>query len=468
VVTVNETPALPHTDDPFELLGVEPPLGELDLRRAYVRLIKRFRPERAPEEFKRIQRAYELAQTRLHWSIYEIPESADDEARGPSEVERQAETGEERARISSPEEVVPALVDRRPVPGDVFENLSPDLVLDIAGHPALGWAALRDQPERWGALELFSLRLQTLLMDGEIDRALDEIGDAAVRRDLLEVPALEHVVSRALVGCAWSASSRADDLYAAMAEPATSDGLAPDLFREIRDLAPVWRELHQEHECPPLRRFVELFPSVGHGYRQQLLEDLAGALSHQRLEIVHALDRMQRANPRLLAYMHQITDGMVYGEDLAYDNLERREQEYIAYAMLRVERQLRPGESQGSATLRWWLYGMLALGGWMVIGGVGGMIIAAAGFAGVSVYESVSQLRRSQRAARERVADAVVETGLSPDRMLEWSAHAGGREAESFGFVRGIAGDLALHTLARLARIARMWSREPAGYGFPA
>src|SRR5687767_12441104 len=66
-----DRPVLPDSKDPFELLGVTPPTTALELRRAYVRLSKQFRPERAPEEFKRIRRAYEGALTRLHWSIYE-------------------------------------------------------------------------------------------------------------------------------------------------------------------------------------------------------------------------------------------------------------------------------------------------------------------------------------------------------------------------------------------------------------
>ena len=66
-----DRPVLPDSQDPFELLGVTPPTTALELRRAYVRLSKQFRPERAPEECKRIRRAYEGALTRLHWSIYE-------------------------------------------------------------------------------------------------------------------------------------------------------------------------------------------------------------------------------------------------------------------------------------------------------------------------------------------------------------------------------------------------------------
>jgi hypothetical protein len=45
--------------DPFTLLGVRPGTPEADIKRAYARLIRRFKPEHAPEQFRRIRAAYE-------------------------------------------------------------------------------------------------------------------------------------------------------------------------------------------------------------------------------------------------------------------------------------------------------------------------------------------------------------------------------------------------------------------------
>ena len=47
--------------DPFDLLGAEPGADEKTLKRAYMRLIRKYRPEHAPEQFKRIREAYEFA-----------------------------------------------------------------------------------------------------------------------------------------------------------------------------------------------------------------------------------------------------------------------------------------------------------------------------------------------------------------------------------------------------------------------
>jgi hypothetical protein len=54
-------------DDPFQLLGVEPPVSEQDLKRAYTRLIRRFKPEHHPEQFRRVREAYEAALERAKW-----------------------------------------------------------------------------------------------------------------------------------------------------------------------------------------------------------------------------------------------------------------------------------------------------------------------------------------------------------------------------------------------------------------
>ncbi|MCO4762325.1 MAG: hypothetical protein KC502_12520 [Myxococcales bacterium] len=78
-----DLPQLPDTDDPFELLGVvEAEADTLALRRAYVRLIKRYRPEQAPNEFHRIRTAYEHAKERLTWRSWAPAVDVDDDDMG--------------------------------------------------------------------------------------------------------------------------------------------------------------------------------------------------------------------------------------------------------------------------------------------------------------------------------------------------------------------------------------------------
>ncbi|MEE9395047.1 MAG: J domain-containing protein [Planctomycetota bacterium] len=50
---------LPDSNDPFEVLGVEPGADRKTIKRAYIALVKRFKPEHFPDEFQRIRAAYE-------------------------------------------------------------------------------------------------------------------------------------------------------------------------------------------------------------------------------------------------------------------------------------------------------------------------------------------------------------------------------------------------------------------------
>ncbi|MCE9563212.1 MAG: J domain-containing protein [Planctomycetes bacterium] len=59
--------------DPFELLGVEMSASETDIKRAYTRLIRRFKPEHFPEQFRLIREAYESALQGLKWRNFFPP-----------------------------------------------------------------------------------------------------------------------------------------------------------------------------------------------------------------------------------------------------------------------------------------------------------------------------------------------------------------------------------------------------------
>jgi hypothetical protein len=476
-----DRPVLPDSKDPFELLGVTPPTTALELRRAYVRLSKQFRPERAPEEFKRIRRAYEGALTRLHWSIYEESDDGAPASESPPDStdgarpERAADSADatdapdaadapasdaRSAPTEPPRPTVEALLAGQDVAGRVLEELELEQVRELARHPQLGWAVLREQPERWAALELFSLRLQDLLMAGQLDRAVDEIDLPFLARDLLEIPDLHHVLAGVLLAAAWSDTPRVDKLLAAVTDRAGGDEDA--WLREKRALASAWHRFNSEQPCPePLRRFIELFPSVGYAFRRGLVGDLRDALATQRLEVARALDRMHLVDERLLLFVHNITDGLVYGEELAYLDLPEREQQYITHAMEQVAWNLIPRPARRWRRLA--LSAGVALLAWLALGGYTGLLIATGILVVVGINEGLSGLGHYMAATRECIADAVVETGLPPDRMLEWAtrrAATGPEPNNPFGFDAGIAEDLALHTLGRLSRLCLLWMRD--------
>ena len=54
--------------DPYQLLGVQPGADERAVKKAYTRLIRRFKPEQAPDHFRRIRDAYEHVKRWLQWN----------------------------------------------------------------------------------------------------------------------------------------------------------------------------------------------------------------------------------------------------------------------------------------------------------------------------------------------------------------------------------------------------------------
>ena len=54
-------------EDPFALLGVNASADRREVRRAYAQLIRVYKPEHFPEQFRRIREAYELLEQRLSW-----------------------------------------------------------------------------------------------------------------------------------------------------------------------------------------------------------------------------------------------------------------------------------------------------------------------------------------------------------------------------------------------------------------
>lgn len=65
MVEPTSKPPLPQTNDPWQLLGVSTEATLRDLKQAYARLIKIYRPDRAPLEFQRIHAAFELLREQL-------------------------------------------------------------------------------------------------------------------------------------------------------------------------------------------------------------------------------------------------------------------------------------------------------------------------------------------------------------------------------------------------------------------
>ncbi|MFO0947930.1 MAG: J domain-containing protein [Planctomycetota bacterium] len=92
--------------DPFELLGVANNSPPKDIQRAYVRLIKRYKPEHYPDQFKRLREAYEHASAIS--SFRAIQEAASSQETSADE----SSTGDESDHSEAQDK--PPVVDEKP------------------------------------------------------------------------------------------------------------------------------------------------------------------------------------------------------------------------------------------------------------------------------------------------------------------------------------------------------------------
>ncbi len=145
--------------DPFELLGVPRNVTELDLKRAYTKLIRKYKPEHAPDEFRKIREAYEAAIEMSRW-YRNSPVFDERRAETPfTPVEPQEETRDTPAETPIDREPI---VDR-PVRPSVVDPVEIAWGMAISGDWAAAYAELLQLTQSFPQREDIPLRLYWLL-----------------------------------------------------------------------------------------------------------------------------------------------------------------------------------------------------------------------------------------------------------------------------------------------------------------
>ncbi len=131
---------------PERFFGLEQVFDRRDLKRAYNRLLRRFKPEQYPEEFKQLRGAYEMLESRLQFSEgIGVTRTEPPEPRPASDQPVPARFDcVERMQQSSVEEVVAALT--------AFESKSSDNWCQLA--------ILRDELERENPLAFYDVLIE--------------------------------------------------------------------------------------------------------------------------------------------------------------------------------------------------------------------------------------------------------------------------------------------------------------------
>jgi hypothetical protein len=223
-------PPLPDTSDPFELLGLKRGADEKELRRAYAKLIKAYRPDRAPQEFQRIHAAFERA-TAIRRTLTDEVDASVSMPRSDGQTPARSTVADDeslRSRVSA------VMVDVSHALGRGDESRADALVgglldgsvpLDILlANERDQVIVLRHRDVRWSRLvrkfgrgpELFAAWAAAFAdaFDSDPARALKLLDDDDLRFDAADSPFLAIEVLRRIAALAWRASFSVTDLVA--------------------------------------------------------------------------------------------------------------------------------------------------------------------------------------------------------------------------------------------------------------
>lgn len=178
--------------DPFALLGVPRNVSEGDLKRAYTRLIKKYKPEHKPDEFRRIREAYETAIEMSRW-FRDAPPVQQTFADLPFPAPAPAQAREERADPDAPARDHETQIDAPvpPAPRDAVEVAWADAVAGAWEDAYAALFALAGAHPTRADLPLRLYWLLALRPALDADRTRHEWLAAALAASRLSGPALE-------------------------------------------------------------------------------------------------------------------------------------------------------------------------------------------------------------------------------------------------------------------------------------
>jgi hypothetical protein len=146
---------------PFELLGVPRGASDRDLRRAYARLIRIYKPEQFPEHFRRIREAYEEAQRySSFYTAFEAPEDSRTPLGESPRPTQQMPASPDAGSTSTPAAEPPLPMPRL---RSVEEELDEAWDWAVDGDEARAYARLLDLQNRYPQRSEICLRLHGLL-----------------------------------------------------------------------------------------------------------------------------------------------------------------------------------------------------------------------------------------------------------------------------------------------------------------
>jgi hypothetical protein len=485
-----ERPRLPDTDDPFVLLGIERDADTRTIRQAYARLIRIYRPDRAPREFQRIHAAFEEAQRAgsLWLELGKLrverpagaadPEEASAEARSgqgaadtapsreppsgafpggdaePGETQRaratevarrldEARELAERGDRAAAEAVVNALLDER-TPLDLLAA-TPEHAELVARHPSLSWTRLAGASSDLGAIRVIWNSAWLTAYDHDLGRAHALLDDDRLRLDAADDPRLAAMCLSRIGGLAWRGAAVAKllDAYRAAIPPhPVLDELLSSIDLDVAAAASL-------RGTPPVAdRWVGPM-------RALLATGRVGDRDGRRVAaraVMAALERDVDAALRELDALHDELDlGALF--EAIYTQLPPGATRLDALDEAAFDRLTQALHELGHEPHKWKAVGG-ALGATVLVGATGGLGLGLAVFAGaVGAFVGTEQ-RRYRRGIRPGLARLLLQMPVTTWVLSRWVRLNTRLAGRLWRFDLAIDADRALYALSMLASAA--------------
>jgi len=356
--------------DPYQVLGIARGCDALAARKAYTALIRHYKPEQFPEQFRLIREAYDLIKHATSWMARGPDESAETNDTAPVPSPRtETETVDSLWALACAGPTAEAYrrlrerYESQPFGGELPARLYAMLLaypeLDLRHHPCdwlargmLGegpWGPCRelyrreidDRPEE-AMSERFArlleaapaprMLLEYLCWRWEALHRLEHPGGDQIAEDLIRLAGRfeqadeetwVRVLLRAADYLAWKDSSRLDDICSRINEHVhVQTALGEELGRLdfLRELSRSWHALRQNHTgWAPLVDVLPLTWTSPIENRHRILAP-CGALADQPETALATLDGLHRHAPLVVSQLGQCL------VSLGYSSWDRRDQ----------------------------------------------------------------------------------------------------------------------------------------------
>lgn len=444
---------LPDTDDPFVLLGVEREADEKTIKQTYAKLIRRFRPDRAPSEFQRIHAAFEMIRElrEAGHSRFELrdalPVDSDDSPPPPAAgqvpvLEPQVIAQRLRDAWAAPDRAA-VILDELLDAGAPLESLvegETDRFL-LLRHPRFSWSRLRKLSDLRTLLAVWEMAWDDAIVH-DPQRAHELLDDEQLRLDAGDHVRIADATLRRIGALAWRRLASIDSLFGGYCRAIPSGHYVDQLIDSVQ------LEIIAARSMPELEGTLSLLAPM-------MIAARIGSEKERRLHAEQLLAIMWNNVDGVLAELHHLQRRVDLSAlfELLYDYLPAR---YFRLDMLpepifaRLTRRL---HRLGRRPYKWALrVGLLA--GSIGAGYLVGVLPVAAFLVAGGVYLLATEERRYRHDIRPQVARAILRCAVTPEVVARWIDINPRLSGRLWAYDLAIRNDPTLYTFAMIAAFA--------------